>query len=305
MANTIELAKKYLPMLDEVYAAAAKSAVLDAPAEWVREGAKANEVLIPSIAVDGLGDYDRNSGFVAGDVDFSWETHAFSQDRGRSFVIDAQDNAETLDVAFAATTGEFIRTKVVPEVDAYRFAEIASAAITASNTASASLTKDTALQAIDTGLQALAEAEVDLMDVVIFISPKVHTYLKQSGLITRQFQVQDGVGAINREVEVLDGHPVIVVPQSRFYSAIALKDGSTSGEEAGGYAKASGALDLNFLLVDPNAVLGIKKTALPRIFSPEVYQGADAWKFDYRLYHDLFVKENKVDGLYAHTIPSA
>lgn len=299
MANTIELAKKYLPMLDEVYAASAKTAILDAPAEWVREGAKANEVLIPSIAVDGLGDYDRNSGFVAGDVDFSWETHQFTQDRGRSFVIDAQDNAETLDVAFAATTGEFIRTKVVPEVDAYRFAVLADKA---GNSEDADLDKDTALEAIDAGLEALAEAEVDLMDVVIFVSPKVHTYLKQSGSITRQFQVQAGAGVVNREIEVLDGKPVIVVPQNRFYSAIDLNDGVTTGQEAGGYAKASAGLDINFLLVDPNAVLGIKKTAMPRIFSPEVYQGADAWKFDYRLYHDLFVKENKVDGIYLHTV---
>lgn len=305
MANSIELAKKYLPMLDEVYAAAAKSAVLDAPAEWLREGAQANQVLIPSIALDGLGDYGRSTGFVNGDVDFSWDAHTFSQDRGRSFLIDAQDNLETLDVAVAATTGEFVRTKVVPEVDAYRFAVMADAAIDAGNTASAALANSTALEAIDTGMEKLMEAEVDLANVIVFVSPKVYTYLKQSDQIVRQFATNVGAMQVNREIEMLDGHPIIIVPQNRFYSAITLKDGSTSGQEAGGYAKASGALDLNFLLVDPMAVLGIKKTAMPRIFSPDVYQSADAWKFDYRLYHDLFVKSNKVDGIYVHTVPAA
>lgn len=298
MANSIELAKKYLPLLDEVYAASAKTAILDAPAALVRESAKANEILIPKVSVDGLGDYSRSAGFVAGDVDFEWETHQFTQDRGRAFTIDAQDNEETLDVAFAATTGEFIKSKVVPEVDAYRFAVMAAAA---GNSADADLTKDTALQAIDAGMEALEEAEVDMENVVIFVSPKVKTYLKQSGLITRQFDVQ-GAGVANREIEVLDGHPVITVPQNRFYSAIDLYDGSTSGQEAGGYAKAAAGLDINFLIVDPMAVLGLKKTALPRIFSPEVNQDANAWKFDYRLYHDLFVKENKVDGIYLHTV---
>lgn len=302
MANTIDLAKKYLPMLDEVYAKGALTAVLDAPAEWVREGAQANEVLIPNVVLNGLGDYDRNAGYVAGDVDFNWETHQFTQDRGRAFIIDAQDNMETLDVALAATTGQFIRTKVNPEVDAYRFATLATKAIAAGNKEDADLDKDTALTAIDAGMEALLENEVDLGSVVIFVSPKVYTFLKQSSLITRQFVVNAGPAVINREVEVLDGHPIIVVPQARFYSAIDLLDGKTEGEEAGGYAKAEDALDLNFVLVDTNAVLGIKKTALPRIFSPEVYQDANAWKFDYRLYHDIFVPDNKVDGIYAHTV---
>ena len=33
---------------------------------------------------------------------------------------------------------------------------------------------------------------------------------------------------------------------------------------------------------------------------PDENQKADAWKFDYRLYHDLFVYENKVKGIYLH-----
>lgn len=302
MANTIELAKKYVPLLDEVYAASAKSAVLDAPAEWVREAAQAGEVLIPSVTVDGLADYSRASGFVAGDADLSWETHSFAYDRGRQFVIDAQDNAETIDVSFAAVTNEFVRTKATPEVDAIRFAKIAT---NAGTVVDADLDKDTALEAIDAGFEALIEAGVDLAEVVVFVSPKVNTYLKQSGLITRQFAVQAGNMEMNREIEMLDGHPIIVVPQNRFYSAVTLKDGTTSGQEAGGYAKASGALDLNFLIVDPKAALGLKKTEQPRIFSPEQNQDADAWKFNYRLYHDIIIPANKVDGLYAHTVAGA
>lgn len=298
MANSIALAKKYLPLLDEVYAQSAKSAVLDAPADWVRETSQAGEVLIPSIALDGLADYSRGSGFVAGDADLTWASHTFDYDRGRQFVIDAQDNAETIDVSFSAVTGEFIRTKATPEVDAVRFAKIAT---NAGGSASADLTSATAVQAIDVGLEALAEAEVDMADVIIFVSPKVNTFLKQSSLITRQFAVQVGGMEVNREIEVLDGHPVIVVPQNRFYSEVTLLDGTTAGQEAGGYTKtAVTGKNINFLIVDPKASLGLVKTATPRIFSPEENQDADAWKFNYRLYHDVILPANKAKGLYAH-----
>ena len=301
MANTIELAKKYVPLLDEVYKVSAKSSVLDAPEAMVREGAKANQILIPSIALQGLADYDRSNGFVTGDVDFEWEPHTFTQDRGRSFLIDAEDNNETIDMAFAATTGQFVRTKVVPEVDAYRFATLSNAAITAGNTAAAVLTNATALQAIDTAREALADNEVDEASLVLFISPKVRTFLKQSNLITRQYMTQVGQTAVNREVDVLDGVPIVMVPQNRFYTEIDILGGGV-GEEAGGYGKAVAGKDINFLLVDSNAVLGITKTALPRIFDPMTTQSANAWKFDYRLYHDLFVPQNKVNGVYVHTV---
>ena len=94
---------------------------------------------------------------------------------------------------------------------------------------------------------------------------------------------------------------VIQVPQTRFYTAIDLNDGSTEGEEAGGYAKGASAKDIDFMVIHPSAVLQVPKHTLPRIFSPDENQKADAYKFDYRFYHDCFVLENKVKGIYVHT----
>lgn len=299
MANTIELAKKYLPILDEVYAASAKSSVLDAPDEFVREAAKVNQILVPKVTVQGLGTYSKSAGFVDGDFDLEWVALTLTQDRGRSFTIDALDNEETLDVAVAALVGEFIRTKVTPEVDAYRFATLYAGAGTKVN---ADLTKDTAIQAFDTAKAALMEAGVEFSSVVCFVSPTYYTYLKQSSLLSRQVVVNVGNQIVNREIEVLDLIPIIPVPQSRFYSAITLYDGSTAGQEDGGYIKtAVSGKDLNFIMVDVKAQRGYKKTALPRLFDPETYQAKHAWKFDYRLYHDEFVLENKTAGVYAHS----
>ena len=96
MANTITLAKKYVPLLDEVYKKVALTSILDSDASLAREGANTNEIIIPKIDMDGLGDYDRNSGYVNGDVTLTWQTVKFNYERGRMFNVDAMDNEESV-----------------------------------------------------------------------------------------------------------------------------------------------------------------------------------------------------------------
>jgi hypothetical protein len=92
---------------------------------------------------------------------------------------------------------------------------------------------------------------------------------------------------------------VVPVPQTRFYKGVTLDAGATSS--AGGYAKTpSTGRDINFMLIHPSAVVQPTKHALPKIFDPDTNQTADAWLFQYRLYHDAFVYANKVDGIYSH-----
>lgn len=122
MPNAIELAKQFVPILDEVYKMASLTAKLDGAAELVRAGANANELIIPMLDMQGLGDYSRNSGYVDGDVTLTNETVKCNFDRGRMFNVDYMDNLETAGIAFGRLSGEFIRTKVVPELDAFRFA---------------------------------------------------------------------------------------------------------------------------------------------------------------------------------------
>lgn len=300
MAITIGLAKKYLPLLDEVYASESLTTLLEAPANLVKETLNVKEFLIPSVVVDGLGDYDRATGYVSGSATFSWATHTFDYDRGRSFIVDAEDNIESFDLAIGAISGEFLRTKAVPETDAIRFAYIADKA-PVGQFVSADLDKDTALQAIDTAFESLENNHVKRANVLLYVSPTVKKYLKQSNLITRQFITSVAGVALNREVEVLDGTPIFTVPQDEFYSEIDLLDGASGGETGGGYVKASGGLDINFILVDPKSALCIKKLAQPRIFSPEVYQASHGWKYDFRIYHTVICPANKLNGIYVHT----
>jgi hypothetical protein len=88
--------------------------------------------------------------------------------------------------------------------------------------------------------------------------------------------------------------PIIYVPQNRFNTGITLNDGS-----AGWGYTATGA-PINFLMVCPDSVMQATKMALPKVFTPDENQSKDAWKFQYRLYHDAMVYENKAGGIYVH-----
>lgn len=295
MPNSIALAQKYLPMLDEVYKASAKAAILDATKVDIVGG---NTVKVFKTAMDGMGDYSRNNGFVDGSVTGTWETLTLTKDRGRSFQIDRMDNEETLDLAFGTLAGEFIRTKVVPEVDAYTFAKMAgTASILAGTPADITVGTTDVPSLIEDAEKDMNEAEVPEEGRILFISETAYAGLKNK--IVRQ--TLNGDENINRMVETFDGMRIIRVPQTRFYTAITLYDGTTSGQEAGGYiGTATTGYKINFLIVHPSAVCKVVKHVLPRIFTPDENQKADAWKFDYRLYHDMFVYDNKVKGIYLH-----
>ena len=126
MANAIELFKQYIAMLDEIYKLEAKTNVLDGANELVRQGANANELVIPMIDMDGLANYSRSSGYVNGSVDFKFETVKCNFDRGRMFSVDAMDDIETMGMVFGKLSSEFVRTKVIPELDAFRISKYAS-----------------------------------------------------------------------------------------------------------------------------------------------------------------------------------
>lgn len=287
MANAITLAKKYVPLLDEVYKKAALTSILDSDASLAKEGANTNEIIIPKIDMDGLGDYDRNSGYVNGDVTLTWETVKFNYERGRMFTVDNMDNEESVGLAFGRLSGEFIRTKVVPEIDAFRFATYASkSGVTVVNEDLS--TGEAVIKALRTASTKMDEEEVTAEGRVLFITPTL------KGLI-------DDLDTTKSKAVLNKFAAVVEVPQSRFYSAIELNDGKSGGEEKGGYKKAEEAKDLNFMIIEPTALLQFPKHVVPKIVTPDQNQSADAWKFGYRNYGLAEVYENKTVGIYAHT----
>lgn len=285
MANQIAKFKKYVALLDEVYQNESKTAVLESDATLAQQGANANEIIIPKLDMDGLGDYDRNSGYVDGSVTMTNETVQFNYDRGRKFSVDAMDNEETAGLAFGKLAAEFIRTKVVPEQDAFRFATYASLAGTKVSGALSAGTD--VLTALQTATAALDNAEVPGENRHLFITPAL--------LIAAQ-----NVDT-NKSREILGAFASITkVPQSRFYTAISMNDGKTTGEEKGGFTKADDGKDINFLIAEKSAVMQFTKHRVDKAIPPEDNPDADAWIFNFREYGLSDVYENKTAGIYLH-----
>lgn len=285
MANNISLFKKYVPLLDEVYKNAALTSVLDSDESLAQAGANANEIIIPKISMDGLGDYDRNSGYTNGDVTLTNETVKFNYERGRMFSIDAMDDEETAGIAYGKLSSEFIRTQVAPEGDAFRFATYAG--VSGVGSASGSLADGAAVvAALRAAINEMDEAEVPFEQRYLFITP------------TLKGMIEDLDTTKSREV-LSRFAGVVSVPQTRFYTAIDLKSGK-DGEAAGGYVKNANGKDINFMVVHKGAVMQYNKHIAPKVVTPEANQNADAWKFGYRKYGLADVYENKVAGIYVH-----
>ena len=286
MANSIALFKQYTSLLDEVYKQAALTSALDGAPDLARQGANANELIIPKMSMDGLASYSRNGGYVGGDVTMTNETVACNFDRGRMFSIDNLDNAETAGIAYGRLSAEFIRTKVVPELDAFRFATYAAIAGISTAAGAVLSTGDAVVSAIRAAVNKLNEDEVPLEGRYLFITPTLY------GLI----QDLD----TTKSKQALEGLTVVQVPQTRFYTSITQNDGTTTGQTSGGYAKATDGKNINFMIIQRDAVIQFDKHVAPKVITPDVNQDSDAWKFGYRNVGIADVYENKVAGIYLH-----
>jgi len=297
MANVISLAEKYTGILDQYYKDVAKSSVLELNQSFTREFDSAGSIKLLELALHGAGDYDRGTGFPAGSINSAWRAYTISEDRGVSFNIDAMDSEEGM-LMIAEVAKTFMRDFMIPEVDAFRFARIA-AKTPVGQIIAANLTTATALGAIDTAMQVLADNEVSPERSVMFMSNTVMNLIKNSDKITRNLTVTDNNGNVSRVPTSIEGIPIITVPANRFVSAIDLNAGGVAGW---GYAPAAGSKAINFQLVSLDAASAITRHAKTRLFSADVNQSADADKFDYRMYHDLICPQRKLTGLYTHTV---
>lgn len=287
MANSLALFKEYLPILDEVYKNASLTSVLDGAAELARQGVNANELVIQKMSMAGLADYSRNGGYVSGDVTLTNETVKCNFDRGRMFTVDYLDNAESAALAYGRLAGEFTRTRVVPELDAFRLAQYASKTGIGAK-AEALSTGAAVIKALRAAHAAMDDAEVPIENRILFIT----SALKGA--------VDDLDTTASRAAMDLATR-VVVVPQTRFYTAIQQYDGTTSGQTDGGYAKASAGKNINFMLIHKDAVIQYQKHVMPKVITPEQNPDADAWKFGYRNVGIADVYANKVAGIYCHS----
>lgn len=331
--NSIELFKKNAPeLLDKVYKSASTTSDFDIDGSLVKAGANANEIIIPKLDMDGLGDYDRNSGYIDGDIALTNETVKFNYERGRKLKTDTIDNEETGGVIMANLSSEFVRTKVIPEVDAVRYSTYASLddiTDVAPNGISYA-TGEAILKALEDAMTQLDDDEV----------PEDNRYLRISPTL---LSLAEFVSRITNNDILKRFANIRKVPQKRFLTKIELLSGKDSdGERIGGYKPVKpvyqattdtsidslktyytksgdkyvavespvvgsissyyelieeGSKDINFMIIHKPAMLQYTKHAKMKIFTPDQDQDGDFYKMLYRLYGLNDAYENKRAGI--------
>lgn len=285
MPNTIALAKNYVPLLDEVYKAASVTSDLTGDPAMARAGANAKEIVYPQIAVTGLGDYDRNSGYTQGIVDLKWVSTEYNYDRGAKLSVDAMDNQETYNLAFGMAGATLMREKVAPEADAFTFATLAG--IEGISKGEAQTLADAAAF-----LEALLEAKNTMDEDEV---PGEGRILYATATLLNSLLMLDSF----KSKEVLNGFAIRKpVPQNRFYTAIDLLDGKSVDEEAGHYKKADTAKDINFMIIHKPALIKHDKHVVSNIIPASANPNADADLVKYRKYGLVDVYKNKKAGIY-------
>lgn len=300
--NTLATATNFQKALDVLAVREAVTGWMEANAGQVKYTGGA-EVKIPKMSVQGLGDYDRDNGYLMGSATLEYETKKMTQDRGRKFQLDSMDVDETNFVTTASSVmGEFQRTKVIPEIDAYRLSKIATEAINANVAGmvqygyTPGAANTSALRKVKEGIAAIRDLGYDgplvvhatdsfILELELELANKISTVnFKKGGIITK--------------VPAVDEVPIIPTPANRLVTAIKLNDGKTSGQKTGGFEKGATAKDINFEIMPLKTPVAISKQDKMRIFDPNTNQKADAWAMDYRRFHDLWILENKVNSIY-------
>lgn len=321
--NNIQLSTIYLPLLDELYKQESKTSILEGDEVTVKKGQN-GEIKIAKLDMDGLGDFSRNDGYTKGSTSFVWETIKYDRERSQDLRIDRLDNEESLASPFAKLSGEFLRTKVVPETDAARIAKICSTngitrkAETLSNTADV-------VSALRTCANTMDELEVPTESRILFITPTLKATI-------------DDLDTTKSKAVLSKYSTIIEVPRTRMYTAIELYDGTTnygfkkaqgkyvktedteivSGkdyytESDGTYTKVASPAksglatyyeltgvgkNVNFLCVEKSAVVCALDQYI-KYFTPDQDQNGDSHVFKYRnnnLYAHCY--ENKLAGIY-------
>ena len=304
MANTLEYSKIFQPALD-------KQIVQESTTGWMEVNSKlvkyngGDEVKLPSIVMDGLADYDRTTGYVNGAVTLKWDTYKLTQDRGRKFQLDAMDVDETNFVATAGIVmGEFQRTLVVPEIDAYRYSAIAAKAIEVSQTRTATITDANILTELLKDIAKVKEVIGNTSKLKIVMSETMLTNLGLDEKAVKRMSTINTApaGEVATIVTKIDGHEIVPTQQALLQTAFKFNDGKTGGQEKGGFVADPSAKAINWLVIAENAPIAVSKTDVVRVFDPMTNQRANAWDMDYRKYHDVWIPKSKEKSIFANTV---
>lgn len=317
MANSIALIEKYMQnAIDAVFAQDSKTKILENGQKYIDLDFKeAGYVKVMSVLMDGLSDYYRvnnglgsannnyatfpsNDGYKIGNVQATWEIFKLEYDRGKQFRVDNMDNEETAGQVIGNLLTEFLRTRVVPEVDAIRFSKMASKAnASLGNYVSENISANTIISKFNTAFEWLSEHEVPEEEQVIFVNPSVMNLIRNTTELYKKLSQVEYKGDVSFTIDTYEGRPIVSVPTNRFFTDV------QTG--ANGYYASSNSKVINFIVASKKAIVPIVKLEKSKIWTPDQVQDFDGYKVNFRMYHDAIIPKNKIPGVYVNVSTTA
>lgn len=276
----IELVTKYLPYVDEIFAAESKKSLLtNQDFTWTG----AHTVKVYKVKTSKMNDYKRN-GVVIGnfsrygdveDLDATTEEMPLKKDRSFTFVIDKLDCDETQQQLSAASAlARQQRQVVIPEVDSYTYGVMVAGA--GKKAEVKALTEENIYDEITAATEALDDAEVPETNRCLVVTPATYRLMKKSKFIVMETDISQEMrnkGVIG----MTDGLTVIKVPEKR------LPEG------------------FGFMVCHPCAT--VAPTKLESYRTHQDPPGINGNLVEGRICYDAFVLENKADAIYYQAIP--
>lgn len=317
--NSIELVTKYSPIIDEYFVTGSKTIVLEADPKYLNLNFKeAGYVKIAERLLDGQSDYYKHNegtgdaqhrafngsadgtrdGFGRAGATVRWKIYELKYLRGTRLEVDAISNEQAAGVVMAGLISDFIKYKVIPEVDEIRFSKMADAASASLGNMiveSGAIAANTILSKFHTGFEWLTEHEVPAEAQLIFVSPVTMTLIRNTSELSRyitqgEFRAPNG---ITFQVEKYFGRPIIEVPSSRFFTNVYVDPNN-------GYRPSSDSKLINFIICNAKAVLPIRKLEVVQEYGPEQagLTGFYGYIHQFLMFHDCIIPDNKVTGVY-------
>ena len=249
----------------------------------------AQTIKLPRMTVSGYKDHTRTPGFNSGTLSNDWEPKKLEHDRDIEFFVDPMDIDETnLTLSVANIQNTFETEQAIPEKDSYRFSKLhAELTKYTGRIDSTVITAANFLEAFDTEMAIMDEAGVPEEGRILYVTPSMRKIVKEAEGIQRMMTVTTP-STINRKVHSLDDVTIKMVPAARMKTKYDFTDGCVA---------ASGAEQINWILIHPSCVVARDKYSYIKLFTPGTdSRTADGYLYQNRNYGDLFLLEKKVEG---------
>lgn len=291
MANALKYATSYGRALEQMYPYRLYfGALYNTPNNNRFRWVNSKSIEIPSISTTGRTNASRDSiGTAQRNYENDWELKTLVNQRKWSTLVHPKDIDQTNMVASIANiTRVFNEEQKFPEMDAYTISKIYYDWTQQSMTPdSDTITAANVLAKFDAFMLAMDNARVPRAGRILYVTNEVKALLKNASGIDRTWSVQSSVNGVNREVETLDGIPVIPVPRELMQTAYVFTEGWTP---------ADGAQCVNMMLIHPTAVITPVSYTFADLDEPTAVTEGKYYYYE-ESFEDVFILNNKKQAI--------